>query len=52
MNSIAVEGLGKRFKEVEAVKDVSFAVAEGEIFGFLGPNGAGKTAVWSFNRQE
>ena len=45
MNTITVDGLGKRFKEVEAVKDISFAVAEGEIFGFLGPNGAGKTTT-------
>jgi ABC-2 type transport system ATP-binding protein len=32
-------------KEVHAVKDVSFSVKKGEIFGFLGPNGAGKTTT-------
>ncbi|MFX1295735.1 MAG: ATP-binding cassette domain-containing protein [Promethearchaeota archaeon] len=31
--------------EIEAVKRISFSVAEGEIFGFLGPNGAGKTTT-------
>lgn len=36
----------KKFgKVVEAVKDVSFSVKKGEIFGFLGPNGAGKTTT-------
>lgn len=43
MHSIVVEHISKRFGEVQAVKDVSFEVAPGEIFGLLGPNGSGKT---------
>ena len=43
--AIAVEGLAKRFGEVQAVADVSFEVRQGELFGFLGPNGAGKTTT-------
>ena len=43
--AIAVEGLAKRFGDVRAVESVTFAVREGELFGFLGPNGAGKTTT-------
>jgi len=42
---IEVQGLTKRFDELVAVDDVSFAVAAGEVFGLLGPNGAGKTTT-------
>jgi ABC-2 type transport system ATP-binding protein len=43
--AVAVEGLSKRYGDIEAVKGVGFEVAPGEVFGFLGPNGAGKTTT-------
>jgi ABC-2 type transport system ATP-binding protein len=44
-NIIEVEHLTKKFGNLEAVKDASFAVREGSIFAFLGPNGAGKSTT-------
>ncbi len=43
MSTIVVDKISKSFGTVEAVKNVSFEVDPGEIFGLLGPNGAGKT---------
>jgi ABC-2 type transport system ATP-binding protein len=42
---IAVNGLTKRYGEVEAVRGIDLEVQPGEIFGFLGPNGAGKSTT-------
>jgi ABC-type multidrug transport system ATPase subunit len=42
---IEVRGLSKTYNSIRAVRDVSFTVRKGEIFGFLGPNGAGKTTT-------
>ncbi len=42
---IEVEGLKKRYGTVEAVKDLTLRIGQGEIFGFIGPNGAGKTTT-------
>ncbi|MFZ5863777.1 MAG: ABC transporter ATP-binding protein [Nitrospirota bacterium] len=44
---VDIDRVGKRFKDVWAVSDLSFAVGRGEIVGLLGPNGAGKTTTLS-----
>jgi len=45
MNAIDVRNIVKTFGDFTAVKGISFAVEEGEIFGLLGPNGAGKSTL-------
>ncbi len=42
---IRVKNLKKEFGSTIALKDVSFCIEKGEIFGYLGPNGAGKTTT-------
>jgi ABC-2 type transport system ATP-binding protein len=42
---VTVTTLSKRYGDFVAVKDISFSIRQGEIFGFLGPNGAGKTTT-------
>ncbi|HZY38928.1 MAG TPA: ABC transporter ATP-binding protein [Mucilaginibacter sp.] len=46
-NILTVQGLNVNYGNFQAVKDVSFDVRKGEIFGLLGPNGAGKTSALS-----
>jgi ABC-2 type transport system ATP-binding protein len=43
--SVEVTHLRKSYKTITAVRDISFSVTQGEIFGLLGPNGAGKTTT-------
>jgi ABC-2 type transport system ATP-binding protein len=45
MTAIVVEDLRKSYGDVEAVRGISFDVAEGQVFALLGPNGAGKTTT-------
>ncbi|MBE9168562.1 ATP-binding cassette domain-containing protein [Pleurocapsales cyanobacterium LEGE 06147] len=43
--AVLIKNLQKSYGDVQAVKDISFTVQPGEIFGLLGPNGAGKTTT-------
>lgn len=42
---LEVTHLQKRFGKLEALKDITFNVQKGEVFGFIGPNGAGKSTT-------
>ena len=45
MSVIEINNLCKNYGDAEALKDISFCVNEGEIFGFIGENGAGKSTT-------
>ena len=44
---LEVDGISLSFKGVKAITDVSFKVAEGELYAIIGPNGAGKTSIFN-----
>ncbi len=44
--SISVQHLSKSYKNLKAVDNISFEVADGELFGLIGPDGAGKTTLF------
>ncbi|HMN45337.1 MAG TPA: LPS export ABC transporter ATP-binding protein [Povalibacter sp.] len=46
MSRLLVEGLAKRYRSRQVVKDLSIEVSSGEVVGLLGPNGAGKTTAF------
>ena len=47
MNLLETQNLGKSFRGLRAVSEVSFSVAEKSIVGLIGPNGAGKTTLFN-----
>lgn len=46
MNAIDINGISKSYGDIRALDEVSFNVAEGELFGLIGPDGAGKSSLY------
>ena len=42
---LAINNISKNYGKIQALKNVSFSVPEGSVFGILGPNGSGKTTL-------
>lgn len=47
VDAIKIDGVSKRYGDLQALNNVSFTIQEGEFFGLLGPNGAGKSTLIS-----
>lgn len=45
MSILKIENLKKSYNDTQAVKNISFSVEKGDIYGVLGPNGAGKSTT-------
>src|SRR6476619_1541508 len=46
MSPVVIDHVGKSFGSVTALKNISFEVAKGELFGLIGPDGGGKTTLF------
>ena len=47
MNPIEVVGLSKSFGQTQALKNISFSIEKGELFGLIGPDGSGKSTLFN-----
>ena len=45
--AIEIKDVSKSYKSVKALRDISFNIRKGELFGLIGPDGAGKTTLFS-----
>lgn len=46
MKAISVQNISKKYRDIQALNDISFDVEQGEIYGIIGPDGAGKTSLF------
>ena len=46
MKAISVQNVSKKYRDIQALNDISFDVEQGEIYGIIGPDGAGKTSLF------
>jgi ABC-2 type transport system ATP-binding protein len=48
---LVLDGVAKQYRDVEALRDLTFSVGRGEMFGLIGPDGAGKTRTGPARRR-